>query len=279
MIQSMINKTSKPCIALIISPDPKHEILLAEHAQTLATRSLILMSKLFPVKDEIRSNAADMNENNYVPLTIIKQFDTNTDELKDGMILQTYNDLCGFLKVRSQQLSKKSNAADLDCGYSPALYDFGTAQEKDTLQYFSYLQLCNNFTLIELYINWMHEPSFQKITTKRYAFNKPWPLNKLLLKQRRAQIISYLKAKGWGDKNLGNIETELSSILEALSQLLGSKNYFFSDTHPSDLDALVFGHLYTLLTTKSIDSRFQDLIHSFPTLTKFVSNIENRYFT
>ena len=47
---------------------------------------------------------------------------------------------------------------------------------------------------------------------------------------------------------------------------------------PCELDALVFGHLYTLLTTKLPDNRIAETVKSFDNLVKFCENIDKTYF-
>ena len=47
---------------------------------------------------------------------------------------------------------------------------------------------------------------------------------------------------------------------------------------PTELDALVFGHLYTLLTTKLPDNRLAETVKSFDNLVQFCETIDMTYF-
>lgn len=47
---------------------------------------------------------------------------------------------------------------------------------------------------------------------------------------------------------------------------------------PTELDALVFGHLFTMLTTSLPVGRFADIIKQFENLTDFCSRIDLKYF-
>ena len=47
---------------------------------------------------------------------------------------------------------------------------------------------------------------------------------------------------------------------------------------PTELDALVFGHVFTLLTTSLPEGRFAEIIQKFPNLTSFCQRIEEKFF-
>ncbi|KAK0074428.1 hypothetical protein PV325_008340, partial [Microctonus aethiopoides] len=47
---------------------------------------------------------------------------------------------------------------------------------------------------------------------------------------------------------------------------------------PKELDALVFGHLYTILTTPIPGNRLAEIVHRFPDLVDLCKRIEKRYF-
>lgn len=137
-----------------------------------------------------------------------------------------------------------------------------------------YLNLCNNFNLIELYINWIHEPTFLKITKPRFSYKKPWPLDYFLVEEKRQSVRNYLASKSWHLKKMDAVEAEFKQTLLSFSNLLGEKNYLFSESKPCELDALLFGHLYTLLTTRGIDNRFADSINEFTNLVDFLRRLE-----
>ena len=47
---------------------------------------------------------------------------------------------------------------------------------------------------------------------------------------------------------------------------------------PTELDALVFGHLYTLLTTKLPDNRLAETVKRFDNLVRFCDTIDKTFF-
>lgn len=57
--------------------------------------------------------------------------------------------------------------------------------------------------------------------------------------------------------------------------LQGAFIYFFRAT---ELDALVFGHLFTLLTTSLPEGNFAEVIQQFTNLTEFCMRIDEKYF-
>lgn len=47
---------------------------------------------------------------------------------------------------------------------------------------------------------------------------------------------------------------------------------------PTELDALVFGHLFTILTTPLPNSQLANTVRTYPALIDLVKRIEIRYF-
>lgn len=59
---------------------------------------------------------------------------------------------------------------------------------------------------------------------------------------------------------------------------LRTGSYLPCDFSPTELDAMVFGHVFTLLTTSLPEGRFAEIIQKFPNLTNFCKRIDDRYF-
>ena len=47
---------------------------------------------------------------------------------------------------------------------------------------------------------------------------------------------------------------------------------------PTELDAVVFGHLFTLLTTPLPDTRLASIVRSYTSLVTLCRNVEGEYF-
>jgi metaxin len=70
----------------------------------------------------------------------------------------------------------------------------------------------------------------------------------------------------------------VETCLLALSERLGESEYFFGSS-PTELDALVFGYLFTMLTHPLHNhSQFANLIKHHPNLTKFCRRIDQGFF-
>lgn len=55
-----------------------------------------------------------------------------------------------------------------------------------------------------------------------------------------------------------------------------SRYVFFN--RPTELDALVFGHLYTIITTPLLSNQVANTVREFPTLINLLQRIEKKYF-
>ncbi|XP_076825102.1 metaxin-2-like isoform X2 [Clavelina lepadiformis] len=144
----------------------------------------------------------------------------------------------------------------------------------------AYIEMINNILIpAELFVTWAHEETLTQITSVRYGSPYPWPLNKILCWRKKQEMLTYLEAVGWGkdQRSLATVQEELKRCCQALAQKLANKKFFFGQK-PTELDALVFGHLYTLLTTKLPDNRMAETVQSFQNLVSFCKNIEKQYF-
>ncbi|VDN41665.1 unnamed protein product [Gongylonema pulchrum] len=54
-------------------------------------------------------------------------------------------------------------------------------------------------------------------------------------------------------------------------------NYFLGDS-PTELDALAFGHLYTILTTELPNMELTNCLRRYANLTEFCQRIDKQYF-
>uniref|UniRef100_A0A2K6GHF4 Metaxin 2 n=1 Tax=Propithecus coquereli TaxID=379532 RepID=A0A2K6GHF4_PROCO len=70
---------------------------------------------------------------------------------------------------------------------------------------------------------------------------------------------------------------DVDQCCQALSQRLGTQPYFFNK-QPTELDALVFGHLYTILTTQLTNDELSEKVKNYSNLLAFCRRIEQHYF-
>ncbi|KAJ8303527.1 hypothetical protein KUTeg_019923 [Tegillarca granosa] len=115
------------------------------------------------------------------------------------------------------------------------------------------------------------------VTKPRYGSIHPWPINLIIPWQKQRSIKAKLEAKGWADKSLEQVYDEVKTCCQALSERLQDQEYFFGDK-PTELDAMVFGHLYTLLTTNLPDIDLAIIIRNYGNLANFCKRVEIKYF-
>ncbi|XP_070332089.1 metaxin-2 isoform X3 [Odocoileus virginianus] len=168
----------------------------------------------------------------------------------------------------------------------------------------AYMELVNNMLLTaELYLQWCDDATVGEITLARYGSPYPWPLNHILAYQKQWEVKRKMKAIGWGNKTLDQVLEDVDQCCQALSQRLGTQPYFFNKhlniwkftVHvlsksglenfehyftimPTELDALVFGHLYTILTTQMTNDELSEKVKNYSNLLAFCRRIEQHYF-
>ncbi|KAK3085877.1 hypothetical protein FSP39_009965 [Pinctada imbricata] len=131
---------------------------------------------------------------------------------------------------------------------------------------------------LQAYIAMVHNILDNVETTRpRYGSIHPWPLNWIIPLIKQREIKSKLDSIGWCKKTEEEVDEEVRSCCQALSERLGDQDYFFGD-QPTELDALVFGHLFALLTTELPDVSTPTIIRKFPNLLDFVKLVEEKYF-
>lgn len=62
-----------------------------------------------------------------------------------------------------------------------------------------------------------------------------------------------------------------------MSNIINKINYSIY-RGPTELDALVFGHLFTILTTPLPVNKLAEIVKSYPDLVDLCKRIEQRYF-
>ncbi|KAF6737432.1 Metaxin-2 [Oryzias melastigma] len=142
----------------------------------------------------------------------------------------------------------------------------------------AYMELVNNMLLTaELFVQWCDETTVSQITRCRYGKPYSWPLNLILAYQKQWEVRRKMNAIGWGGKTVEQVYEDVSQCCQALSQRLGTQPFFFGK-HPTELDALVFGHLFTILTTQLTNTELMDRVKSYSNLLSFCRRIEQTYF-
>merc|ERR1711972_1187493 len=86
-----------------------------------------------------------------------------------------------------------------------------------------------------------------------------------------------LGALGWTNKSLEDVYADIEQCCKSLSERLDKSTFFFGNK-PTELDALVFGHIFSILTTPLPENRLKAIIQQFENLVKLCENIERDFF-
>uniref|UniRef100_A0A673MQH8 Metaxin-2 n=1 Tax=Sinocyclocheilus rhinocerous TaxID=307959 RepID=A0A673MQH8_9TELE len=137
----------------------------------------------------------------------------------------------------------------------------------------AYMELVNNMLLTAE----VQTCTRRHISRPRYSSPYSWPLNHILAYQKQWEVRRKMNAIGWSGKSLEQVYEDVSQCCQALSQRLGTQPYFFNK-QPTELDALVFGHLFTILTTQLTNDELAEKVKSYTNLLSFCHRIEQAYF-
>lgn len=225
----------------------KSQILLPESASSLGVQTFLRMVGL-DHEVEMRPNVESISPSGTSPV------------LKCGsFVIADMDPIVAFVNTKGIQLN-------------PNL----TVQQKADVK--AYMSLVYTVLLnAELFICWEHQETYNEVTKMRYGSVYPWPLNHILCLRKRRQIATKLAVADWQDKTLEDVMEEVQNCCGALSERLGDQKFFFGDK-PTELDALVFGHLYTLMMCPLLDNKLALLVRSFDNLVDLCKTIEAQYY-
>ncbi|XP_032801533.1 metaxin-2 [Petromyzon marinus] len=249
--ESLVNQMAAaepwPENAAFYQPLRGEQILVSDAASCLAVQAFLRMCSL-PVYVVYRPNAEQMSPSGKVPFIHV-----------GNHVVSELGPIVQFVKAKGHCLS-----SSLD------------EQQKAEMK--AYMELVNNVLLTaELYILWCDDTTCKEISRPRYGSPYPWPLNRLLAYQKQWEVRRKMKALSWASKTPEQVHDEVNQCLRALSLRLGSQSYFFG-RQPTELDALVFGHLFTLLTTELSSDTLPELVRAYPNLADLCQRVERQYF-
>ncbi|XP_009639097.2 metaxin-2 [Egretta garzetta] len=225
----------------------EEQILLSDNASSLAVQAFLQMCNL-PIRVVCRANAEYMSPSGKVPFIHV-----------GNQVVSELGPIVQFVKAKGHSLSD-------------GLDEVQKAEMK------AYMELVNNMLLTaELYLQWCDDVTVEEITHPRYGSPYPWPLNRILSYQKQWEVRRKMKAIGWAGKTLEQVLEDVDQCCQALSQRLGTQPYFFNK-QPTELDALVFGHLFTILTTQLTTDELSEKVKNYSNLTAFCRRIEQQYF-
>uniref|UniRef100_A0A1B6HW85 Mitochondrial outer membrane transport complex Sam37/metaxin N-terminal domain-containing protein n=1 Tax=Homalodisca liturata TaxID=320908 RepID=A0A1B6HW85_9HEMI len=175
--------------AIIYQPITE-QIVLPDKAGCLCLEAFMRMCNL-NYRIVCRTNVENMSPSGKLPLLKI-----------DIFLLSEFHTIVQFAEEKGQSLSKN-------------------LQEWEKAELKSYISLVNMVLVnAENYITWVDQENFNKVTRIKHGFVHPWPLDILLIRQKRQTILNNLSALGWQDKTMEEVCGEVYLCCEALSERL-----------------------------------------------------------
>lgn len=231
----------------VIQPLEDTQITLYERAYSLSVQGLLRVCGLDHTVEQ-RSNAEFISPTGNIPVLQCGSF-----------IISEMEAIVGFVNSKGISLTNELTAAE----------------KADMKAYFALVSTVLGNA--ELYFSWINPQGYEK-TVVRYGSVYPYPLNVILPWKKRREIRKHLK--DWTEKERRAVLDEVASCCTALSERLSDKEFFFG-TKPTELDCLVFGHLFSIISTKNGPSGVSEMatiVNRFENLVRFYENIEKRYF-
>lgn len=237
-----------PADVQLFMPYEYQQVLMEEYARCLSLQTYMRMCSL-SYETDYRLNAEYMSPSGKVPF------------IKAGrLIVSEFDPIVNFIKAKGFNLNKHLKPDDL-------------ADMK------AYITLAESVLAnAELYLTFVDEIVWNEVTKTRCGSSFSWPLSVIIPRMKRQQYWKILKANGWAIKTRHQIWEAVKGCCSTLSEKLGEQEYFFGDK-PTELDAIVYAHLYTIITTKLPFEEFGIIIQGFKNLKNFVRRIDANYFS
>lgn len=236
-----------PKDAALYQPYEVEQILLHDNCVCLAVQAFLHMCNLeFTIEN--KANAENMSPSGKVPFIRANNF-----------VIAEMDPIVGFVNTKGISLTEHLDSS----------------QKADMRAYMSLVS--NVLGNAELYLCWLDPVTYNEVTFRRYGSIYPWPLNYILTWQKKRQVVKRLSALGWANKSIEEVYSEVENCCQALSERLDKQQYFFNNK-PTELDALVFGHLFNILTTPLTDTRLASIVRPFKNLVELCQNIDKEFF-
>ncbi|TMW48309.1 hypothetical protein DOY81_006618 [Sarcophaga bullata] len=238
--------------ATLYQPYEAEQILLPENASCLAVKAYLKMCKL---PFEVRSCA---NAEFMAPVGRM----TKLPVLRAGaFVIAEFEPIVNFVEHKSEAIGQW---LDED-------------QKYDVRTYMSLTEKV--FTMAEFYISFMVDRVYEEITAPRNGCVFPWPLNKMQNFSKKCHVRKLLKVYQWDDIELEDVIEKVTKCCESLQMKLESSEgpYFYGE-QPCELDAIVFGHLFSVLTITLPNMALAQVVQQFKPLVRFCQFIDETYF-
>jgi metaxin len=244
----LAGRTPWPDNVRLFQPYEVGQILMPEFASCLSVKTFLNMCGL-KFQTELKANAEFMSPSGKIP----------------------------FLEIGSLLVSELEPVVAIAAAKGYSLNQHLTDEQRADMK--AYMMMIHNvFVTSQLYILWYDKETREMVTNPRYGSYYKWPLNKLLPLRKYYEVAQLLHSKGWANKSKDEVYDEISLCCQSLSEKLGNQQFFFG-SKPTELDALIFGHLFTALTTTLPSDRLAEAVRNCANLTDFCRRIHDAYFS
>ncbi|CAD5217771.1 unnamed protein product [Bursaphelenchus okinawaensis] len=233
--------------AELFQPFQHEQALLYEHAECVATRAFLKMVNL-PFSLEQRPNAEFMSPDGTVPFLKLQK-----------TLIYGFSNIVDFVAQKGIKLANTLSDAEIaDMNALMAL-------------------IRDNLLNAEKYFCWKDASNYSTVTRKRYGSVYPIPLKWWLPYLKRNELIGQLNDLGYGQKSITEIVKKGETCFNALSVKLGNQKYLMGD-EPTELDALAFGHIFSLLTTELPSMHLTHALRRHENLVRFCCSVDEEFF-
>ncbi len=126
-----------------------------------------------------------------------------------------------------------------------------------------------------VYSRWIRPDTWPRV--KKTFFNVvPLPMRALVCWMAQKKVRRSLHLQGFGRHSDEEILAMTTEMLQAMSDLLGDKNYMFGE-QPSTLDATAYGFLCEFILS-DIDNAFSKRARCFKNLVQYCERIRDKYY-
>lgn len=243
----IIGRTPWPEMVKLYQPYEVGQILMPEFASCLSVKAFLNMCGL-KFQTELRPNAEFMSPSGKVPFLQI-----------GPLLVSEFDPIVAIANAKGHSLS--SHLTD--------------EQRADMKAYISLVQtvLVNSLH----YLLWLDKETLELVTKPRSGSPYKWPLNKIIPLKKKREIVKLLSSAGWTKKSTDEVYEEVRNGCQLLSDRLGDQMYFFG-SKATELDAFVFGHLFTILTTSLPSQQLAEIVQQHGNLAELCRRIHEEHF-
>ncbi|CAI4226180.1 unnamed protein product [Auanema sp. JU1783] len=231
----------------LFTPYLHDQALLYEFADCLAAQTFLRMAQL-PYSVKQRPNAEFISSTGHIPFLKTQK-----------LLVSGFSNIVEFVSRKGVSLSSD-------------LQETQIAEMRAQMAVIDHL-LRN----VEIYLVWKHDETYRSVTKARYGSVYYWPLSYVLPTFRRRDMLTKLQDAEWRDKTMEEVVEQSEKAFRSLSFQLGTNPFLFGDS-PTEADALMFGHLFTILTVRLPAMDVFNLLKKFPNLIEFTQRVNRDFF-